>query len=417
MSLTADIESVTSLTGETSPAHLIQGPVGPQGPQGDKGDTGDTGPQGPTGDTGATGPQGPQGPQGEVGPQGEPGAITAVGDGYALNNGSVRPTLGAGAVDLSYTANETSGATGANSYAEGLRTSAIGSRAHTEGTETAASANDTHAEGYRSEASAWSAHAEGNTTIASGQSAHAEGEGTVASGGFSHAEGAGSIASEICSHCEGSGGTAIGSYAHAEGLQCTASGDTSHAQNHGTTAIGLSQTVIGEFNTAQGTASSRSSTDYVFVIGNGTSDDARSDALHVTWAGNLWTAGEIEDGTGNVLSDKAEKSVITVNFDGAPALGTLANNAEYRCTNTSLTTAPTMTLAAIASSAIEFVCSVIFKAPDATAPVFTNNSGYALKYSGQDVLSGVWTPVTNTVYRMSIIFDGIYVNVYISGVA
>jgi len=108
---------------------------------------------------------------------------------------------------------------------------------------------------------------------------------------------------------------------------------------------------------------------------------------------------------------------IIVNSNVSPALGTVVNNNEYRCTNTTLTTAPTMTLAAIASTTTEFVCAIIFKAPNSTAPVITNNSGYTLKYIGQDVISGTWNPVANTVYRMSIVFDGIYINVYVSGVA
>lgn len=113
----------------------------------------------------------------------------------------------------------------------------------------------------------------------------------------------------------------------------------------------------------------------------------------------------------------AAGTTITVNTDAEPALGTLANGGEYRCTNASITTAPAMTVAAISATTEPFSCSVVFKAPDATAPVITNNSGYTLKYSGQDVSGGVWTPVTGTVYRMSLVFDGIYLNVYVSGVS
>jgi hypothetical protein len=113
----------------------------------------------------------------------------------------------------------------------------------------------------------------------------------------------------------------------------------------------------------------------------------------------------------------AETSLtITGNTDAAPALGTLANNTEYRCTNASISTAPSMTIASISSTTTEFACSVIFKAPDTTPPVVTNNSGKTLKYAGLDVSSGTWTPVANTYYRMSIVFDGINLMAYISGV-
>ena len=108
-------------------------------------------------------------------------------------------------------------------------------------------------------------------------------------------------------------------------------------------------------------------------------------------------------------------STITVITGAAPALGTVANNTEYRCTNTSPSTAPTMTIASIAAAGTEFAFSVIFKAPTATAPVITNNSGKTIKYKGDDVGSGSFTPVAATVYRMSFVFDGIYLNCYITG--
>jgi hypothetical protein len=125
----------------------------------------------------------------------------------------------------------------------------------------------------------------------------------------------------------------------------------------------------------------------------------------ITFAAALAAAGSGSSGT-----------TITVNTDAEPALGTVANSTEYRCTNSSITTAPSLTVAAIADTSVAFACAVVFKAPDATAPVITNNSGYTLKYSGQDVAGGVWTPVAGTVYRMSLVFDGIYLNAYISGV-
>ncbi len=117
------------------------------------------------------------------------------------------------------------------------------------------------------------------------------------------------------------------------------------------------------------------------------------------------------------LSGKANKLAITERNEASPALGTLVNNAEYRCNNISPTTAPSMTIATIANAATEFTCAVVFTAPNTAAPVITNNGGYTLKYVGQDVISGVWTPVPGTRYRMSITFDGIYVMIYISGVA
>ena len=109
-------------------------------------------------------------------------------------------------------------------------------------------------------------------------------------------------------------------------------------------------------------------------------------------------------------------STITVNTGASPALGTVANNTEYRCTNTSPSTAPSMTIASISSTGTELVFSVVFKAPSTTAPTITNNSGKTIKYKGDDVSNGVFAPVTGTVYRMSFVFDGIYLNCYITGI-
>lgn len=127
-------------------------------------------------------------------------------------------------------------------------------------------------------------------------------------------------------------------------------------------------------------------------------------------------SGEPQDGA-VALTSLQTKQTITVNANESPALGTLANNTEYRCTDVTITTAPTMTFASIASTAVEFACAVVYKASNATAPVVTNNSGYTLKYKGDGVASGTFTPVNGTAYRMSFLFDGIYLNCYIVGVA
>ena len=108
-------------------------------------------------------------------------------------------------------------------------------------------------------------------------------------------------------------------------------------------------------------------------------------------------------------------TTITVITSASPALGTVSNNTEYRCTNTSLSAAPSMTIASVASTGAELVFSVIFKAPNTTASVITNNSGKTVKYKGDDVSGGAFTPATGTVYRMSFVFDGIYLNCYITG--
>lgn len=123
------------------------------------------------------------------------------------------------------------------------------------------------AEGKRTEASGFASHAEGDSTEASGSWSHAEGERTVASGDYSHAEGANTKATDL--------------WAHAEGFSTIASGWMSHAQNQGTIAQDTAQTALGRFNVAD------SGGNLAVIVGNGSSDNDRSNALTVDWDGNM----------------------------------------------------------------------------------------------------------------------------------
>ena len=89
-----------------------------------------------------------------------------------------------------------------------------------------------------------------------------------------HAEG-GSIASGDYSSCEG-GSTASGECSHAEGDRTQAIGDSSHSGGYYTIAKAMYQTAIGKYN-----KESTAETDK-FIIGNGTSNTARSNCLRVT---------------------------------------------------------------------------------------------------------------------------------------
>lgn len=88
---------------------------------------------------------------------------------------------------------------------------------------------------------------------------------------------------------------AYGIASHAEGFNTLASGDYSHASNEGTIAASDSQTAIGKYNIAD------EDDDYIFIIGNGTNSDTRSNALRVDWNGNLQIAGDLQDMDGNSL--------------------------------------------------------------------------------------------------------------------
>ena len=148
---------------------------------------------------------------------------------------------------------------------------------------------------------------EANTTV--GNYAVGEGYRFKASGWASHAEGYYTHADGAASHSEGDNSVAIGENAHAEGYNTLARGEDSHAQNTGTIAYSNSQTAIGKYNISDVNDT------YALIVGNGTSDAAneRSNALTVAWNGDIESAGDITDGSGNTLSSKADTTAIPTN--------------------------------------------------------------------------------------------------------
>ena len=199
--------------------------------------------------------------------------------------------------------NSVGGTSDAPYYTLGTRDTGavIGNLSISEGSATAASAYTSHAEGYYTRSSGNGSHAEGYgdqvlydydySIQATGIGAHAEGYAGIngagrpilASGNGSHAEGyassGGVTASGTGAHAEGTGTTASGNFSHAEGSSTTAVGSSSHAQNYATKAGYNYQTAIGQYNDNQSTSA--------FEIGNGTADNARSNALTVDWSGNI----------------------------------------------------------------------------------------------------------------------------------
>ena len=243
----------------------------------------------------------------------------------------------------SFSMNRKSGTTvGEYSHAEGYNTIASGDYSHAEGyiTKATSSSDDavlatsstnagycTHAEGYGTVAYGAVSHAEGNGTKASGISSHSEGYDTRASGDYSHAEGHFSratgknahaeggtidthgiaayypvVASGESSHAEGSRTTASGDFSHAEGGKTIASGHGSHAEGYNTKASSASQHVQGKFNIED------SSETYAHIVGNGTSDTARSNAHTLDWNGVGWFQGGLQ--VGGTAQDNGAKSVL-----------------------------------------------------------------------------------------------------------
>jgi hypothetical protein len=150
-------------------------------------------------------------------------------------------------------------------------------------------------------------YAEGSYTTASGDVSHAEGGSTIASGDRSHAEGENSIASGTGSHAECIGATASGYASHAEGVGTIASGSSSHAEGWYTIANHESQHTFGQFNTldnSQAAATERGN--YIEIVGNGTTDNARSNARTLDWSGNEWVAGTYTNGSSRKIKTNIE---------------------------------------------------------------------------------------------------------------
>ena len=119
---------------------------------------------------------------------------------------------------------------------------------------------------------------EGYGNVASDYSSHSEGWGNVSEGLCSHTEGMNTHAKERA-HAEGSSTDADGYASHSEGEGSNASGRCSHAQNLYTRAFGEAQTALGKYNVNDNTSA--------VIIGNGTANNARSNALTVDWSGNV----------------------------------------------------------------------------------------------------------------------------------
>lgn len=201
---------------------------------------------------------------------------------------------------------------GYTSHTEGANNTASGNSAHAEGQLTQATGGEAHAEGFRSLASGDYSHAEGNGTGATGNSSHAEGAGTSASEYTSHAEGNSTQASAWGSHAEGDSTVASGQSSHAEGYKSTASHSQSHAEGNDTLASGAQshaegfrtiaqrqfQHVFGAYNIADTDGANPSVKGaYVEIVGNGLSNDSRSNARTLDWNGNEILAGKLTVGT------------------------------------------------------------------------------------------------------------------------
>ena len=179
------------------------------------------------------------------------------------------------------------------SHAEGQGSLALAVASHAEGRSNTVTNTGSyaHAEGYLVTASGYSSHAEGRSTTSSGEASHAEGYYGQARAHSSHAEGYRTIASGGASHAEGNYTTTEGNYSHAEGSHTLAPYETCHVE--------------GRYNdplTSDGV-------NYLHMVGNGTAEDALSNAHTLDEEGVAWYAKSVKVG-GTKPSEGQELSTI-----------------------------------------------------------------------------------------------------------
>lgn len=155
----------------------------------------------------------------------------------------------------------------------------------------------------------------GHANRASGQNAFVFGTSNASTGTASFVEGKANEASNNQSHAEGFGTKSTGKQSHSEGRYTIAAGERSHAQGEYTTANGYVETAIGRYNILSNASAQTSynttNSPYILVAGNGTADNARSNAYTLDWSGNGVYAGKLTIGSNPVNTmDVATKGYV-----------------------------------------------------------------------------------------------------------
>ena len=157
----------------------------------------------------------------------------------------------------------------------------------------------------------------GGYTTASGDFTTAMGRYTTASGNRATAMGERTTASGIWSTAMGYYTTASGTYSTAMGYYTTASGTVSTAIGDQTTASDYASLVIGQYNSSGSSATSATSfstSNTAFVIGNGTASNAKSDAFKVMFNGDTTISNDLTVSGDIVISSDArlKSNIVTL---------------------------------------------------------------------------------------------------------
>ncbi len=235
--------------------------------------------------------------------------VIDISDNVVTLSSAVGMSTGSNGAEIfnNYTGNTATGsystAMGSNNYATGDYSTAMGQYSTASGGNSLA-ACAAQAQGDYSIAMGISCVAGNMYSVAIGNTAKTTANHGISIGYYTTASGEHGIALGTNTGASGSYSTAMGQSASASGMISTATGQLTSAKGTCSTAMGQytiaasdQQTAIGKFNIedSEGT--------YAFIIGNGTSDDARSNLLQADWDGNVTIGGDLIFNGETSLSD------------------------------------------------------------------------------------------------------------------
>ena len=211
-------------------------------------------------------------------------------------------------------------ASGDYSFAAGYETDASGVGSFSIGSKSIASGSGSFAGGSQSAQRDFPTTASGAQSFAFGLSTIATGSRSVAFGNVTEASGSAAFSA-------GNYTVASGGISTAFGQRTEASASMSSAFGNYTQATGRAAMAIGQYNIADTNAEDSShgtgARKYLFTIGNGTADDARSNAMTVDWDGNVEIGGKLTVGT----APSASMDVATKQFaESVCGLTTISEN-------------------------------------------------------------------------------------------
>ena len=191
--------------------------------------------------------------------------------------------------------------------------------------------NFSYAEGFGSVAAGGAAHAEGKGCGTYEDFSHVEGSNNINIGYGAHVEGWNNVNYGYGSHVEGVNNLCTVNGGHVEGHYNTVKGSAAHAEGYRTIASSPYQHVGGKWN-IEDTANK-----YAFIIGNGITNERRSNAFTVSWDGDIAAKSITVDTLNleNVTFDTVTTDAINTNSLSTNTLITTALTANGILTNKS----------------------------------------------------------------------------------